>query len=603
MLDQFFICRRPIAAPRNIAVVLVDFESFRRLGLPSAYPWPRRLYAEVLHILKAEEAEAVLFDVAFAEDSPEPGDDDKLAEALGILPTFIPDGVLGAFESGSVVDYRLDISPLKKFSDRVLGTGGIGVVVDALHKIRHFPLGKISMVANAAASLRNVPVVTEDDPDYFRKYINYYGTPYPFDHVSIADVLEHKVPAGFFKNRIVLIGPDLILENVNVKVEGKDIWVAPDGESILGVMVEATALGNFITGKYISRIPEEWENILLMVSIFLAVLLLLTSSPSYVIVIVTVTTIIAGSVAWILFLNLIFLPVLMFVIILWLVAIGRSFQFYLWEQKRKAFLAQQFGCYLDPLIVRQIITSGQAPDLGGRLIGCALMFTDIIGFSTYSESRSPIDVGESLNGYFTRIQAKILSQKGTLLSMLGDGLFALWGAPVAVSQECDQALAAARGIHEGELDSANLRTRIGLHYGEVLVGHFGSRERFDYSAIGDEVNLASRIEGLNRMFGTYILMSEAFVNRLSNIDLILYVGKVQVAGISRPVGVYTIDPYGIKYLWEQGVRFFEQGHFAASKEVFNSLNVSHPFSERLTSPYIEAILEGEGARYLVASGK
>jgi class 3 adenylate cyclase len=400
-----------------------------------------------------------------------------------------------------------------------------------------------------------------------------------------------------------LIGPDLIFENTNGETEGKDIWVAPDGKDILGVMIEATAFSNFIHREYISRIPDYGENIITMVSLFLIILILLASPPNYATSIATLTTIVSGSVAHTLFLHLVFLPVVIFNIVIWLFAIARSFQLYVWEQNRKALLAQQFGYYLDPAIVKEIVTSGEAPDLGGRMIGCALMFTDIVGFTTYSESLSPIEVGDSLNQYFTRIQGQIFSQKGTFLSMLGDGLFALWGAPIAVIQECDHALSAARGIHDGEVNSLNLQTRIGLHYGEVLVGHFGSRERYDYSAIGEEVNLTSRIEGLNKLFGTRLLMSKTFVTRLSNIDSILYLGKVQVAGVSRPVAVYTLDQYGMRPLWEDAVRHFEQSEFQLALELFDSVNVLHPFSTNLTSPYIRAILKGTGEPYLVVHTK
>lgn len=607
-LDMLFSWRGPIEAPKDIVVVTVDVDSFKRLGLQTIYPFPRSRYAEALHILKDADAEAVVFDIAFSESSLDSLEDDKLAEALGILPTFIPDDSLGALQLGAITRHRVDLTPLKKFSDQVKGVGGIGTILDGMDKVRYFPIGvkgKVSLVAKVAQSLRQVPMIgqDEDDPEFFNTYINYYGTPYPFQHVSIADVLEHKVPGEFFKSKIVLIGPDLIFENINGEPQGKDLVVAPDGTWILGVMVEATALANLIHKEFISRIPADFEYQILNVSFFCVIFVLLVSPPHYVVYIAVLTTIIAGSIAYILFLNLIFIPWVFLILVTWGYTVFRSLEFYVWEQKKKALLAQQFGCYLDPSIVRQIVTSGQAPDLGGRLIGCALMFTDIIGFTTYSESRSALDVGDFLNGYFTRIQGSILSQKGTLLSMLGDGLFALWGAPVAVTNECDQALSAAKGIQDGELDSSSLRTRIGLHYGEVLVGHFGSRERYDYSAIGDEVNLASRIEGLNKLFGTHILMSKAFVSRLSSIDLMLYLGQVQVAGFSKPVGVYTIDQYGIKVEWEKGVRYFEEGQFDAALELFNSLNVSHPFSMRLTSPYIEAIKRGEGKRYLVAPTK
>ena len=597
-LDILFEQRGHVSAPEEIVVVLVDVNSFKRLGLPLIYPWPRRLYAEVLHILKSANAEAVIFDIAFGERSLDPLEDKKLADALGILPTFIPGGLLKVFEN-----HHMDIAPLEEFSKRVAGVGSIGTIADSLHKIRHLPVGEVSLAARAAQMLRKVPVVTQDDPQFFDKYINYYGSSSPFKHVSIADVLEHKVSPDFFKDKIVFIGPDLIFENANGKTEGKDVWVAPDGKDITGVMIEATAFGNFIHQEYLSRIFDYSEVFVLMLGLFLITLILLATPPHYAVLIAVLTFVVTGSIAYILFLHLVFFPVVIFNIVIWFVAIARSVKLYVWEQKRKALLAQQFGCYLDPVIVKEIVASGEAPDLGGRMIGCALMFTDIVGFTTYSESRSPIDVGDSLNQYFTRLQRQILSRKGTFLSMLGDGLFALWGAPIAVTGECDQALLSARGIHDGELITSNLRTRIGLHYGEVLVGHFGSRERYDYSAIGDQVNLTSRIEGLNKLFGTYLLMSEDFVVRLSQKDSVLYLGKVRVAGISKPVAVYTLDTNGIGPDWEAGVRHFEKGDFQLALEMFDSVNRSHPFSTNLTSPYREAISKGIGEQYLVAHTK
>jgi len=604
-LDLLFESRGNVEAPKDIVIVLVDTDSFNRVGVPAIYPWPRSLYAKALYTLKDAGAEAVLFDMAFRYQSLDKNEDLQLAEALGLLPTFIAGDALHG------LGIREDLTPIEQFRSRVAGIGGIGAIADSSNKIRYFPVafgeGAISQVASAAKKLRNVPVITQEDPDYFRKYINYFRSSNSyttsFSTLSIADVLERKFPPEFFRGKIVFIGPGLIFEAATGETQGKDVWVAPDNSRILGVVIEATALSNLIHSNYITRLPNYTEYLVLTIMFFLALYFLLAIPPNYATLFATLVTVVTGSVSYILFIHLIFFPVVILNIFVWLTAIAKSYQLYIWEQKRRELLAQTFGRYLDPTIVQEIVTSGETPDLGGRTTECAMMFTDIVGFTTYAEKLSPAEVGGSLNHYFNRVQKEILSRQGTFLSLLGDGMFALWGAPRTVLQECEQALIAAVSIHQGEQKSSTFRTRIGLHYGEVLVGHFGSDTRFDYSAIGDNVNLTSRIEGMNKVFGTQLMMSDAFVSRLSNTESLMYLGKVLGSGVSRPVAVYTIDSYGIKLLYEAAVRHFENGELELALNIFDSINVSHPFTQALTSPYKEAIENSSGERYLIAHFK
>src|SRR6185295_10317029 len=167
-----------------------------------------------------------------------------------------------------------------------------------------------------------------------------------------------------------------------------------------------------------------------------------------------------------------------------------------------------FNFYLSPEMIAKIVADPSSLNLGGEEIVATALFTDVKGFTTIAESMPAPETAGLLNAYFSRITAYIFDQGGTLIKFIGDAVFAIWGAPLRMEDHALKACEAALSIAEGQARERFI-TRIGVHTGSMLVGNLGSEQRFDYTAIGDAVNFAARLEGLNKHFGTRALVSGA----------------------------------------------------------------------------------------------
>jgi adenylate cyclase len=201
------------------------------------------------------------------------------------------------------------------------------------------------------------------------------------------------------------------------------------------------------------------------------------------------------------------------------------------------------------------------------------MFTDIADFTSITEEMPAERTSEMLNAYFTEVMEVVFKNQGTLLKFIGDAIFAIWGAPVKTQNHAELALQTAIAI-DREVSRFNatqrfpaLKTRIGVHTGPMLVGNLGSTKRFDYTAIGDSVNLASRIEGLNKYFGTTILFTEATRKDAGGFAGAVLMGSVRVKGRREAVPLYSLfDPpleHPVREGWERAHSAFCKAHFDA----------------------------------------
>ncbi len=217
------------------------------------------------------------------------------------------------------------------------------------------------------------------------------------------------------------------------------------------------------------------------------------------------------------------------------------------EQAKTALRAM--GKYVPIGLVRQLYRARQEPKLGGELQDITLMFTDVEGFTTLSERLSPDVLARALGRYFEVMTAAVHTNGGTVDKYIGDAVMAIWNAPEPrpdhPAQACRAALAcleAARTLMRGpEWDGLpSFRTRVGLHRDEVMVGHFGAPDRMSYTVLGDGVNLASRLEGLNKAYGTTILVSQTVRDSAGHEFAFRLVDLVAVKGRTKGVRVYEL---------------------------------------------------------------
>lgn len=234
---------------------------------------------------------------------------------------------------------------------------------------------------------------------------------------------------------------------------------------------------------------------------------------------------------------------------------------------RLSFAMDSFGRYLPKEVVRSVLGSNQSARLGGDARKLVILFTDIQNFTSYSEALEAPVILAHLNQYLTALTNAILATSGTIDKYIGDSIMAFWGAPTAVENPARLACEAALAIHaetnrinqqwKSEGSSIQFETRVGINIGDIIVGNVGSEERFNYTVIGDSVNLASRLESVNKVYGTKIMVSSAILNAVKEeggegiyvfrlLDRIKVKGKQEVSEIHELVG--RVDQFDAQYL-------------------------------------------------------
>jgi adenylate cyclase len=255
-------------------------------------------------------------------------------------------------------------------------------------------------------------------------------------------------------------------------------------------------------------------------------------------------------------------------------------------------------------MIRRIAEDPDAVNLGGQeLVGTAV-FTDIKGFTSIAEGMSAEATAAMLNAYFSDATRHVFDAGGTLIKYIGDAVFAIWGAPIRrddhATQACIAALALARA-QEGDGGNggpvARLVTRIGVHTGPMLVGNLGSAQRFDYTAIGDAVNLASRIEGLNKAFGTRALASGETIRATDGRFVTRPLGRVRVVGRNEPVELHELIATRDETVRGEGKLFdafaaaradFEAGRFAEAAAGFRAALAASGGTDLASAFFVES---------------
>jgi len=242
-----------------------------------------------------------------------------------------------------------------------------------------------------------------------------------------------------------------------------------------------------------------------------------------------------------------------------------------------------FEKYVPVKLVRQLLEAGDDPRLGGRIEELTILFTDIEGFTTLSESTTPQNLAEILGEYFQTMCDQLAAQGGTIDKFIGDAVMAFWNAPRPVEAHAYHAVLGALRCQEAiaRLSQAKLlHTRIGVHTAQVMVGNFGSLDRFAYTVLGDGVNLASRLEGVNKQYGTDILISDSTYSQIKDriacrkLDRIAVKGKQQATEIYEVLG--EVDRVEQSRLvaartYEEGLSAYFAGQFERAISLFQSV--------------------------------
>lgn len=317
-----------------------------------------------------------------------------------------------------------------------------------------------------------------------------------------------------------------------------------------GVEIHAMALDNLLTGDF-NRQPPFWAMLLALGAAGILTGLILSIIESRWIsgaVIALLALLIVGG-GWLALLNGWVIPVAGPLLTLALTWGAVTAVDYIEERRRSVQLQSTFGRYVSPQILDYLLAHPEKVELGGERRDLTILFSDIRGFTTISEASEPEEVVEMLNEYLTSMVDILLRHDGTLDKFIGDAVMGFWNAPAEVENHPTRAVACAVEMIE---ETARLRERwenegkpalrigIGVHTGEAVVGNIGSERVFGYTVIGDTVNLASRLEGKNKEYGTEIIISESTLERLEGSFDVTYLDEVKVKGKENAVRIFQV---------------------------------------------------------------
>lgn len=530
----------PAVPDAKVLVIGLDEVSLAQLGL--APPVPRRLHADLIQSLAGAGAAALGVDMLFAEPQTVQ-DDEALRQALqGALPVVLASATV-LNTSSQVAQYSQRLPSV--FSEAT--QGDIGIPLDADGVPRRAPAQSDAMWRVLAEQAgRPVPAMPQG------ALLRYYApeVPIPYAHYTQALDAKRQLPPGALSGRLVLLGQNTPVGRVD---QFRTPFAVLGGHPESGVFLHATALLNGLHGDWIR--PVAWPLAWLAAVLAMGAAAALTRRwralrALGVHAAIGVAAVVTGVAAFVAGWWISVAPLLVGLALHWNLGAAHS---YLRERGRRQRLRTDFARYVPPAVVDALIASDAGSHVQGERRMLTLLFADLAGFTAASESLAPEAVARTLNQYFSRMAHCVLSHGGTLDKFIGDAVMAFWNAPLPEPAHAARALACAQAMQR---EMEVLRTlwrgtpfsevglRIGVHTGEAAVGHMGSVERFTYTAVGDAVNTAARLESANKLLETDLLFSEATARALPegglNGSTPLWLDCVQLSGRSTGIDVYTL---------------------------------------------------------------
>ena len=552
------VFRGSLPAPENMVIVAIDETSLAEFEDYFQWPWPRSVHGQLIRSLNALGVQAIIFDVIFTGESYEIEEDDDLAAAIRESPVPV---ILAATEE-TVKDPRFGILtkqvlPLDKFIEADAKVGYATMHPDRDQILRHTRLsvnGNPSLETQAFEQLTgNTLDISElpisryqgEDPELL---INYTGVNRHIYTVSYYQAIDHQIflPPAVLKDKIVLVGRAMAVEDLSERRMEKDSFPTPFASAgsalVPGVEVHANALNTLLAGSFIYKATPVQTWILL---VFLGVLVsaIVLGFESFPLKIILSIAVIAGYelVAALIFVYQsywLYTAQPLFVM-LSVFGLNTLYQYHQTEKER-AHIRKALKGYVSHQVMDQIMKNPDSLELGGTQVEATVLFSDIAGFSKISEQTTPRELFSLLNDYFTQIGDVIMKQDGMINKYIGDAIMAIWNTPLAHENHAALACQAALEMKRVVDEMHPLRARIGINTGPMVAGNLGHAERMEYTVIGDAVNLASRLEGANKPFGTDIMISDSTEQLVRGQFLLRPLERIRVIGKERPVQVYEV---------------------------------------------------------------
>jgi adenylate cyclase len=548
--------------PPDIVLIDIDQASLddpQMLELAGNWPWPRAIHGELVNFLVAQKPAAIAFDLIFSEpDVFRPASDAILTEAVATSNALLPlvvaaDGnptplrdlpeIMGVRPGPNAIpDAGLPLIAPKAIAPEFWRTGLINFLADTDRVGRRYWIN----YPHAGWTLPSMPRRIAEQagwsvPAHDAIVLHWYGSSfekYSYRELYLESQKSNPKPPDL-AGKVLIIGaaaPGL-----------HDLRPTPLGATTAGPEILATAVANLHHNDWLRPAHAAWNLALGLFGIAIIWLAFLRRpNPLSIAAALAVFSLTIHLVAlWLLNRNIQWTP-FGALLAIWLSFALAATASYLKERRQRDLAVQMFSRFLDPHVVRSLTSEGQLTGAEASVSReITVLFSDIRGFTTLSESRTPEEVVNLLNRYFDLQVAAIFAEGGTLDKFIGDAIMAFWNAPIEAPDHAVRAVRAALGMSralEGfrkELGDfgAEFDIGIGIHTGPAVVGFLGASQRLDYTAIGDTVNLSSRIEGQTKGVAR-ILISEATMCACGNVFDYIDHGEVTVKGRSRAVRLF-----------------------------------------------------------------
>ncbi|MEY2410113.1 MAG: adenylate cyclase [Verrucomicrobiota bacterium] len=564
-------------------IVYLDEPSYKTLGQPLNAAWDRSLHAKLIDRLTAAGASVIVFDIVFVDPMTDhPGADNRLAEAMEKSGRVI----LAADNVDQGDGSHIISRPFNLLFTNAADVGSAEMLPDADSVVRlHTPEDQMASLSWAAAAFLKANITQQPGQSDARRWVQYYGQPGWLHGVSYHVALDPAKSADDeFRGKAVFVGGRLLTK---LAAERKDEFANPysfwiprriaqreGGYYSAGVEVQATKFLNLIRNDWLRR-PSVWmEFSVITIAGFLFGFGLVRLRPFAATAVALAGLVTVGITFHLLFVRgITWFPWLLLTVQIGFAAawsiLFNSVQFY--AQKR--IMEHTLSLYLSPKLVGKFARNPKLLKPGAEKQVLTFLFTDIEDFTALSQGMDSDALAEFMNRYFQNLVANCIHPAdGTVVKYIGDAIFAFWNAPEAQPDHAVRACEAAlrlRELDEVKMHGHAVRTRVGIHTGEANVGNFGSMERVDYTALGENVNLASRLEGLNKFVGTDSLISAETRAAVGGSLVTRRVGLFTLKGFSKSVEAFEIlgrpDAAERTKSWrepfEQALRNYEEGNF------------------------------------------
>lgn len=549
----------------EIVIVAIDDKSLDDNAMGRWQEWERSDYADLIEKLEEYGAAVIGLDITFSEHSSNQESDQKLADVIQkydnivmgqdsgknkIIPEFKrDDSSVGIVEFPVEDDQKvrkaqlvfLD-SPYEHFTvallKKYLNFIDQKSFLDAKKK-QYVLSEKPIRIQGSKQKISVIPLNIEN-----KAYINFFGKPNSYKYISFIDVIRGDLNSDLIKNKIVLVG-----ENASSLYDEKNVPVSA-GQPMPGVEIHANFLQTILSGKFLTPQSKIQEFVAIALAVILSCYLFYLFSPF-------VTTLV--------FIGVVFMIVLLWaqvapsvgtIVNIFYIILGVAISYvtifiyrYATVEKARKKIEKAFSLYVSKDVVAEIKKHPEMLNLGGEKRFMTAFFSDIQGFTSISETLNPEELVTLLNEYFAAMTKILFKYKGTLDKFEGDAIMAFWNAPALQPDHAERACVTALKMQqhleilrikwkkEGKPD---IHVRMGINTGEMVAGNVGSQERLDYTIMGDAVNLSSRLEGANKHYGTYLMVSETTYAETRDGFEFRELDLLKVKGKHKAVRVYEL---------------------------------------------------------------